>query len=353
MSILNFFRQICIESISVGRVAACFLVMTSLATLGQDASPPSPSPDLPPNPASGPITRGQRVFMCGHSYHAHVPPLLTEIAQSAGFKDHVLIGKFIIFGSTVNKVWSVPDDKNLAKQALLAGNVDVLTLTPIYLPDPGIERFAQLALQHNPDIRVTVQEFWMTYDRDPKAPKSTTPQPTASTPEAVDPAAVDATAINADTAAAKPVDPKAKSPTNHNAATIEMLRAIHQPYFDGMDQLVAGLNQKFGKQVLFVVPVGQAVIALREKIIAGEAPGLKTQSDLFTDSLGHPMVPLQVLVAYAHYAVIYRKSPIGLPVPQELLNAKLPGDVNALNLLLQQLAWDAVIHHPLSGVTGP
>jgi hypothetical protein len=34
---------------------------------------------------------------------------------------------------------------------------------------------------------------------------------------------------------------------------------------------VAEINHKLGKQVLFVVPMGQAVIALREKIIAGQA----------------------------------------------------------------------------------
>ena len=34
-------------------------------------------------------------------------------------------------------------------------------------------------------------------------------------------------------------------------------------------------------------PAPQAVIALREKIIAGKAPGLKVQEDLFTDELGH------------------------------------------------------------------
>jgi len=57
------------------------------------------------------------------------------------------------------------------------------------------------------------------------------------------------------------------------------------------------------------------------------------------------------LEAYCHYAVIYRKSPVGLPVPTVLQKSKIPQDqLSALNLLLQQLAWDAVIHHPLSGV---
>jgi hypothetical protein len=129
------------------------------------------------------------------------------------------------------------------------------------------------------------------------------------------------------------------------------LTAIHTRYFQEMDALVRGVNSKLDKQVVFVVPVGQAVIALREKIIAGQAPGLATQADLFQDSLGHPKPPLQVLIAYAHYAVIYRKSPVGLAVPPTLAKLNLPNDqAGALNALLQELAWNAVVHHPLSGV---
>ncbi len=40
----------------------------------------------------------------------------------------------------------------------------MLTLSPIHLPDPGIENFVKLALEHNPSIRVTVQENWLPFD---------------------------------------------------------------------------------------------------------------------------------------------------------------------------------------------
>lgn len=56
------------------------------------------------------------------------------------------------------------------------------------------------------------------------------------------------------------------------------------------------------------------------------------------------------LNAYCHYAVIYRKSPVGLPVPSILKTTKLGEDEEKLNRLLQELAWDAVTKHPLSGV---
>jgi hypothetical protein len=178
------------------------------------------------------------------------------------------------------------------------------------LPDEGIERFAKLALEHNPKVRVTVQEFWLPFDL-----------------------------LDGHTKRPKTVD--------HDAPTAAELKKEHEPYFKGMDDHVRGLNQKLGKEVLFVVPVGQAVLALREKIIDGKASGLKRQSDLFIDPIGHAKVPLQALAAYCHFAVIYRRTPVGLPVPAVLAKAD---DKERLNRLLQELAWDAVTHHPLSGV---
>lgn len=138
---------------------------------------------------------------------------------------------------------------------------------------------------------------------------------------------------------------------DHNARTADYLRELHDRYFREMDELVTNLNKKLGQPVVYVVPVGQAVIALREKIAAGQAPGLKAQANLFSDALGHPNPPLTILMGYCHYAVIYRESPVGLPVPSKLQRPGADDQQTAtLNRLLQELAWDAVIHHPLSGV---
>jgi hypothetical protein len=261
-----------------------------------------------------PIATGLRVFSCGHSFHVFVPGLLADMAKNAGVKDHQVAGLSGIGGSRVIQHWDVAEEKNKAKEALRGGKVDVLTLSPIHLPDEGIENFAKLALEHNSKVRVTVQEFWLPFDiYDPSFKRR---------PKKVD----------------------------HNAPTVEELRKLHQPYFKSMDDHVRELNKKLGKDVLFVVPVGQAVIALREKIIAGEAPGLKTQEDLFTDAIGHARQPLQALGAYCHFAVIYRRTPVGLPMPAVLARAKNPGWDEKLNGLLQELAWQAVVDHPLSGV---
>ena len=260
-----------------------------------------------------PITKGLRVFTCGHSFHVWVPDIVADLCKSAEIPNHVQVGLSSIGGSRTIQHWDIPPEKNTAKEALKTGKVDVLTLSPIFLPDPGSENFTALALEHNKDIRIVVQPIWLRWD---------IYEPTTKRPAKVD----------------------------HNAITGQELRTRHAEHFQKMDEHIRELNQKFGKTVLYVAPAPQAVIALREKIIAGEAPGLKVQEDLFTDELGHGKPPLQALVAYCNYAVIYRRSPVGLPVPAILKQAKLGDQEANLNRLLQELAWEAVLQHPLSGL---
>jgi hypothetical protein len=270
-----------------------------------------------PTSSVTPITKGQRVFTCGHSFHVFVYHLVDEIAKSAGIADHQSVGISSIGGSRVIQHWNVPDEKNLAKAALTEGKVDVLTLSPIWLPDEGIENFAKLGLEHNPDIRITVQEFWLPNDEYvPVYPLQTNKKP------------------------------------DHNATDLAKLRVANDQYCHDIEDYVRDVNKRLGKEAVLVVPVGEAADALREKIVAGQAPGLKAQWDLFRDNWGHPQAPLQVLDGYCHFAVIYRRTPVGLPMPPELAKMANLGkdDAEKLNHLLQELAWDAVSHHPLTGV---
>ena len=114
------------------------------------------------------------------------------------------------------------------------------------------------------------------------------------------------------------------------------------------------LNEKYreepGRQVVFLVPAGEAVCVLRELVVAGKAPGVARQSGLFRDDRGHPHAHVAALVGYCHYTVIYRRSPVGLPVPDALKKAGLGRDTEALNRVLQEVAWEVVTREPLSGV---
>src|SRR5208283_4402322 len=135
------------------------------------------------------------------------------------------VGLSSIGGSQVIQHWNIPEAQNKAKEALKTGKVDVLTLSPIFLPDPGIENFTKLALEHNKDIRIVVQPIWLRWD---------IYEPTTKRPEKVD----------------------------HNAITGEELRNRHEPYFKSMDEYIRDQNKKLGKTSLYLVPAPQAVIAL-------------------------------------------------------------------------------------------
>src|SRR5438105_1686711 len=67
------------------------------------------------------ITKGQRVFTCGHSFHVFVPGILADLARKAGLKDHVQVGTSSIGGSRVIQHWNVAEEKNKAKEALKTG----------------------------------------------------------------------------------------------------------------------------------------------------------------------------------------------------------------------------------------
>lgn len=137
---------------------------------------------------------------------------------------------------------------------------------------------------------------------------------------------------------------------HRDAPTGDELRRRHAPYFQGLDEHIRELNKKLGKQVLFVVLAGEATLSLRDKIRLGKAPGLKSQGELFSDALGHTKAPLAALTSYCHFAVIYRRSPVGLPVPAKLDIGKEADETARLNRLLQEVAWESVVRHPLSGL---
>ena len=258
------------------------------------------------------VPAGQRVFVCAHSFMIFTAKMLPPMAQAAGIS-HVAAGQQMIGGSRVIQHWNLPDEKNLAKAALREGRVDVLTLSPhMLIPDEGIDDFTKLGLEKNPKLRVLVQASWPARDGVMDRPFKN---------------------------------------EERNASTLESLHTMRDGHRDrwlsNLEAQVRTLNQSIGHEAVFIVPVSDAVFALREHIATGTAPGLTNQTDIFRDDLGHPQAPLAELVTYCHFAAIYQRSPVGLPVPAELKNLPQAED---LNHLLEQLAWDAVSAYPMSGV---
>ena len=275
------------------------LLLLVLAVVGLSAQEASP--------------KGLRVLSAGHSFHVWMPPLVAEMAKAAGIRGHEQLAISSIGGSKVIQHWDLPPEKNKAKPVLVAGQAELFTMAPTFLPDPGIENFVKLGLEHNSRLRFTLQQNWVPYE-DPAIWLSRTK------PNSVD----------------------------RDGKTMAQLRAMHDPYFAMIEGHVKELNGRIPGARIAVVPCGEAVLSLRAKVIAGEAPGVSRQSELFTDVLGHPGPHIRALSAYCHFAVMYRRDPTGLPVVSPL--AKLP-EAERLNRLLQSIAWKAVSEHPLSGVT--
>ena len=74
--------------------------------------------DKPDAKAAGPITKGLRVFTCGHSFHVWVLALVADLCRRAGSPDVAQIGVSSIGGSRVIQHRHAPDEKNLATAAL-------------------------------------------------------------------------------------------------------------------------------------------------------------------------------------------------------------------------------------------
>lgn len=250
---------------------------------------------------------GLRVFYTGHSFHMFVVPRIEQLVKSAGIQRHKLVGSQSIGGSRVIQHWDLPDDRNKAKPAFESGQVDVFTMAAhLAVPDPGIDKLTELGLKHNPKMRFYVQASWLPYDL-------------------------------------TSIDQFSRGLPDRDKTNLEDLKAATTAWRKKLEAQVDALNQKYGRECIFLVPVGDAVNKLREQIAAGKFPGVTKQSELFRDPIGHGLGLVQVLTAYCNFAAIYRRTPEGLTCNE-------PGVTNEQHALLQRLAWETVSNYPHSGV---
>lgn len=272
------------------------------------------------DPSRSAPSDGLRVFVMGHSFHIFVADRLAPLADAAGISGHELLGRQMIGGSSVRQHWNLPDGKNAAKAALVAGDVDVLTMSPNWLvPDDAILLFTDIGTEHNPDLRVLLQISWMAFDH------------------------------------WEPVgDPQLWNPTrkiHHNeerdSRTLDGLRTANAASTAVIERQVRDINRARGRDVIRIVPVNDAVLRLRERVAAGDMPGIARQSELFTDPIGHGKAPVMALATYCNFACLYRRSPVGLDDGDRQLDGIHPD----LRRVLQEIAWDVVTANPMSGVT--
>ena len=177
-----------------------------------------------------------RTFYTGHSFAGAGPVWLGILARQANLAGYENLGRQALGGSRVADHWKLAEERNEAKKSLLKGGMDVLTLSPnMQLPDEGIDLFVDLALMHNPKIRVLVQGSWMTWDGLGKDGLKN---------------------IERD---GRPVSEIRERTARHMEEIRAQLRAT---------------NARVGREICTLIPVGTAVVRLRELVADGKLPAL-------------------------------------------------------------------------------
>jgi hypothetical protein len=237
-----------------------------------------------------------------------VPRRVEQLVTAHRIEGHKLVGTQGIGGSRVFQHWDLADEKNKAKKALRSGAVDVFTMAAhVTVPDRGIASFTELGLKHNPKLRLLVQASWYPFDVPSR-------------------------------------EKRIRKNAQRDGMKIEDLQTAVDTWRKQLEAQADELNKKHPRKAVFIIPVGDAVVKLRAMVIKGEYPGVKTQSSLFTDAIGHAGPHVQALAAYCNFAAIYRASPAGL-------KPRFPGIEDAHHVILQKLAWDTVSSYRHSGVT--
>jgi hypothetical protein len=103
--------------------------------------------------------------------------------------------------------------------------------------------------------------------------------------------------------------------------------------------------------VIHVIPGGQVMAAMVAEAEAGRLPGIAGRQDFFSDDI-HLTDLGAYAIALAHYAVIYGRSPVGLPhqvagADGTAKGAPSPEAARAM----QEVVWRVVTGYPLTGVT--
>ena len=133
------------------------------------------------------------------------------------------------------------------------------------------------------------------------------------------------------------------------------------------DQLSAHANAGFADLVktlresteeVYILPTHAAMTAAAKRFLRGELPGVEglykviggKEPSIWLDKIGHLTPGFDRLEGYVFYATLYGKSPelISTPIKFKKNPSFLSTD---LDKIFREIAWKAVVEHPLSGVT--
>jgi len=146
-------------------------------------------------------------------------------------------------------------------------------------------------------------------------------------------------------------------PTSEDALTAETFVRLGKERNAQTAELVGALNKEYPNRI-FVMPTSDAMVLATQYYYRGELPSVEgvnhavgnKERSLWRDRLGHLGPGFDRLEGYVFYATIYARSP-------ELIDDDIPFGGSSdfpsreLDRLFRKIAWQAVIHNPLSGVT--
>jgi len=266
----------------------------------------TPTEAVPPAPITG-----LNVYHIGHSLvNTDMPEMLNDIATDDsldhGYSEHVGIPPSLEYK------WNNPQDSGwgwtLYIDEIPTGNYDVLVLTeglPLTLQNVGSKqtslytgRFYDLAVGANPNTQVYLYETW-----------------------------------------------------GFNTPDFSAWRQYVMDVLPVWELVMDEVNAAHSGSDMYIVPGGQALVALYDAYLDGTVPGLTNFSQLFIDQV-HLSDWGNHFIALVHYAVIYKESPVGLTnqtaSPQRGVYNAPPPDMAQR---MQEIAWEAVVNYPRSGVS--
>jgi hypothetical protein len=258
-------------------------------------------------------SKGKRVFFTGHSFFilgGYMAKKVDLIAKAAKKEKHELVGWRYSGGRSgaVDKWWAKGADEE-PRKSVAAGKVDILTVCTYWMKkgskqEQCLRKFVKLMQDNNPDGLLYLINTKIPFDGKYK----------------------DKGGWNART----------KAELAELSGWIDETHRYAHPYAALVDEI----NKAYGKKVIKEVPLYYGQALLRAEIIDGKVPGVKKQSELYSDAMGHVSELGQRLNAYTVFAAIYGKSPVNLHVPKW----EKSGDtvLRAQNLALQKVAWAAV-----------
>ena len=265
------------------------IVLLLAAFSGGSAQEPKSSPG-----AKAPVPpKGLRIVYSGDSWHRFMPDYMGRLGKAADLKEQSVR-------------WSGKPDE--IAELLGKGEIDVITWGRPGWSSHQLTEFLRLdvienGLKGNSNFRLCVQMAWMVQD-----------------------------------GLGKPFQSK----DDYDNSKIADVKAVIDRERAKVEKIAAELNKKHGRQVVFLVPLGDATTSLRAMIVEGKFPGVTKQSAIFSDAMPHPGPIAAELAAYCSYAAIYHTSPVGLQIKD--------GVPEEQRVILQKLAWETVSKYPYAGV---